>query len=216
MSETAEFTIGVEVACTDGVCGDLRRVVVDPVARTVTHLVVEARHRQGIGHLVPIDLVDTAAGQIQLRCTQARFEALEDAEETQFLPGASGEWDYEQEHMISLPYFSIGTGSVLGFGVGNASQPVTHDRVPVGEVEVRRGDHVQATDGPIGHVQGLVMDREDHQVTHVLLHEGHLWGKKEVAIPIKAVKGVKEDGVWLNLTKDEVGDLPPIIVDRND
>ena len=201
MSETARFTIGAAVSCNDGDCGDLKRVVVDPIARSITHLVVEARHRQGIGHLVPIALVDNDAEAIRLQCTRAEFEALEDAEETRFLPGASGQWDYEQEHLISLPYFSIGTGSILGFGPGNASQAVTYPRVPVGEVEVRRGDRVQATDGPIGRVRGLVMDRVEHQVTHVLLDEGHLWGKKEVAIPISAVTGVKEDGVWLNLTK---------------
>ena len=65
---------------------------------------------------------------------------------------------------------------------------VTTDRVPLGEVEVRRGEHVSATDGEIGRVRGLVIDPGDHCVTHVLLDEGHLWGQKRVAIPITAVK----------------------------
>jgi len=120
VSETERFTIGAAVSCTDGDCGDLKWVVVDPVARTLTHLVVEARHRQGIGHLVPIDLVESDANGIRLHCTRSEFEALKDAEETRFLRGASGQWDYEPEHIISLPYFSISTGSILGFGVGNA------------------------------------------------------------------------------------------------
>ena len=38
-------------------------------------------------------------------------------------------------------------------------QPVTYDTVPLDEVEVRRGEHVHATDGDIGRVQGLVIDR---------------------------------------------------------
>jgi hypothetical protein len=46
-------------------------------------------------------------------------------------------------------------------------------------------------------------------VTGVLLDEGHLWGKKEVAIPIAAVKFVVDDGVHLTLTKNEVSALPP-------
>jgi sporulation protein YlmC with PRC-barrel domain len=83
----------------------------------------------------------------------------------------------------------------------------------VGEVEVRRGEHVHATDGPIGQVQGLVIDPSDHHVTHVLLDEGHLWGKKRVAIPISAVKDVK-GGVRLNLTKDQVRDLPAVELDH--
>jgi hypothetical protein len=44
----------------------------------------------------------------------------------------------------------------------------------------------------------------------VLLEEGHLWGKKEIAIPIGAVKDVAADGVRLNLTRDEVRDLPSV------
>ena len=223
MSETTEFTIGSEVACSDGVCGELTRVVVDPVARALTHLVVEPTQRRGTGRLVPIDLVDSTAEEIRLRCTMSEFEALEDAEETRFLSGASGQWGYGQGQMLSLPYFGLvmggmgmggmGIGGMRVGGIDAGPQSVTYDRVPVGEVEVRRGEHVHATDGTIGRVQGLVIDPSDHHVTHVLLDEGHLWGQKRVAIPISAVKDVK-DGVRLNLTKDQVRDLPPVELDH--
>ena len=220
MSETAEFTIGVEVTCEDGVCGDLRRVVIDPIARTLTHLVVEPRHHQHTGHLVPIDLVDTTTKELRLRCTMAQFEALEDAEETQFLPGAPGQSGYGQNQVLSLPFFGLGMGmGGMGMGMRNMGmvtgpQAFAYDKVPAGEVEVRRGQHVHAADGPIGRVQGLVVDPSDHHVTHVLLAEGHLWGEKEVAIPISAVTGVDENGAQLNLTKDEVRDLPPVDIDH--
>jgi len=46
-------------------------------------------------------------------------------------------------------------------------------------------------------------------VTHVLLREGHLWGRKEVAIPVSAVTDVT-DGIVLNLTKEQVEDIPPL------
>ena len=207
LSGATDFTIGSEVFCSDGSCGELRRVVVDPVARVVTHLVVEAKHSQGTGRLVPIDLVRSTDGGIRLRCTTSEFEALEDADDTRFLPGASGQWGYGQNQMLSWPYYGLGMG---GMGMGTMGPlPIISDRVPVGEVEVRRGEHVHATDGTIGRVQGLVIDPSDHHVTHVLLDEGHLWGKKRVAIPIGAVTGVR-DGVRLKLTKDEVRDLPSV------
>jgi len=90
---------------------------------------------------------------------------------------------------------------------------ITYDSVPVGEVEVRRGEHVHATDGEIGRVEGLVTDPGSHQVTHVLLQEGHLWGSKEVAIPIGAVTSVA-DGVVLSLTKKQVEELPPVDIEH--
>ena len=90
-----------------------------------------------------------------------------------------------------------------------SSQVVTYDTVPVGEVDVRRGEHVHATDGSIGHVEGLVIDPASHHVTHVLLQEGHLLGRKQVAIPISAVEQVGDE-VRLNLTRHQVRHLPPV------
>jgi sporulation protein YlmC with PRC-barrel domain len=213
MAETTEFTIGAEASCTDGDCGKVSRVVIDPLARTVTHLVVEPKHRQGLGRLVPLDLVDATTGEIRLRCTLAEFERLDSAEETQFIPGSSGYAAYGPGQVLSWPYYGLGGGTSMVGGmqveVPGFSQTVTYDKIPIGEVEVRRGEHVHATDGDIGRVQGLVIDPRDHHVTHVLLQEGHLWGRKDVAIPIRAVTGV-DDGIQLSITRQEVQDLPPV------
>jgi sporulation protein YlmC with PRC-barrel domain len=179
-------------------------VVIDPVARAVTHLVVEPKHRQGLGRLVPLDLVDATTGEVRLGCTQAEFDKLESAEETEFLPGTAGFLDYGPGQVLSWPYYSL---------MGNASQTTTYDTVPLGEVSVRRGDQVHATDGDIGRVQGIVIDPRNHHVTHVLLQEGHLWGSKDVAIPIRAVTGV-DIGIALNITKQQVQDLPPVDIDH--
>jgi hypothetical protein len=48
-----------------------RMVVVDPVAGEVTHLVVEPEHRQGLGRLVPLALVEVRADGVRLGCTLA-------------------------------------------------------------------------------------------------------------------------------------------------
>src|SRR5690348_7354849 len=90
LAGTVQFTIGAGASCSDGTCGEVTRVIVDPVAEAVTHLVVEPEHRRGLGRLVPLGLIDAAAGQVRLRCTQAEFEKLEPAEETRFIPGTSG------------------------------------------------------------------------------------------------------------------------------
>ena len=216
MADTTSFTIGSDASCTDGTCGEVSRVVVNPVARAVTHLVVEPKGRQGLGRLVPLDLVDATEGEIRLRCTVAEFEALDPAEETQFVPGSKGYASYGPEQVLSWPYSSLGgSAGVAGDTVSGVSETVTYDTVPAGEVEVRRGEHVHAADGEIGQVEGLVIDPRDHRVTHVLLQQGHLWGRKEVAIPISAVTGV-DDGIQLNITKHEVQELPPVDIDHPD
>ena len=87
--------------------------------------------------------------------------------------------------------------------------------MPPGEVGVRRGDRVHATDGEIGKVEGLVVEPAHGHVTHVLLQEGHLWGRKQVAIPISAVARL-DAGISVDLTKSEIEELPAVDAHRAD
>ena len=192
MAGETEFAFGATARCSDGSCGEVSRMIVDPATRSVTHLVIEPKHRREPGRLVPLDLVDTATGAIRLRCMLAEFDKLEPAEETELLESAGG----------------TGVGGMSApTGIPRASRTDVEDVVPRGETEVGRGEHVHALDGEIGQVQGFGVDPGDHRVTHVLLQEGHLWGRKEVAIPISAVTGV-EDGIRLSMTKKQIEDLP--------
>ena len=221
MADTTQFTIGTEASGSDGAVGTLIRVIVDPTVEEVTHLVIEPEHRPDLGRLVPMDLVDVSgtAGGIRLRCTKAEFENLEPAEETKFVPRTTSYGSFGAGDVLSWPYYGAGglgdldgVGGVGGMGTmaGNPiPRTVTYDTVPVGEVGVRRGQPVLATDGAIGHVQGLVVHPDSGHVTHVLLQEGHLWGKKEVAIPISAVD-TTVDGTQLTIAKQDVQDLPPV------
>jgi hypothetical protein len=212
MAEAAEFAIGAKASCSDGVCGEVSRLVMDPVALTVTHLVIEPKHRREPGRLVPVHLVDTTTGQIRLRCTTAEFGKLELAEETDLAEGLDYGGGYGQAEAVQ-GYGGMGgggaTGMGIGMGVGHSRPVVVHDVVPLGEVDVQRGERVHALDGEIGQVQGFLCDPGDNHVTHVLLQEGHLWGRKEVSIPISAVIGV-DAGIRLNITKKQVEDLPPV------
>jgi sporulation protein YlmC with PRC-barrel domain len=222
MAGTSQFTIGTEANCSDGAVGKVGRVIIDPVAEEATHLVVVPGHRRDPGRLVPLDLLEGGARGIRIHCTRAQFEELDSAQESQFIPAASGYESYGPGEACYWPFYGLGggngtmgTSSWMGVGGGTPDEIVTRDAVPLGEVEVRRCEPVHATDGDIGRVQGLVIDPASRHVTHVLLQEGHLWGRKEVAIPIGAVASTK-DGIQLNIAKQEVQDLPPVDIDHPD
>jgi hypothetical protein len=195
---------------------------VNPIGNTITHLVVGPRHEHGqyIDRLVPVDLAQVTAHGIRLSCTKADFDKLDPAEETHFVAGTEHP-EYAPDQIWCLPYYGLSGVTTEGQGWdpagshGPRRRTVTYDSVPLGEVQVHRGDHLHATDGEIGLVEGLVMDPDNHHVTHVLLQEGHLWGHKEVAIPITAVTGV-EAGIRLGLSKQQVEDLPPVPIDHPD
>ena len=195
MAEETEFAIGAEASCVDGSCGEVSRIIVDPATETVTHLVIEPKHRRELARLVPVDLVDAAAGDITLRCTLAEFDKLEAAEELAPVENVLG---------------GLGVGGMMPpMGIPATVTTVVYETVPVGETDVGPGERVHAIDGEIGRVLGFLVDPDDHRMTHVLLQEGHLWGRKKVAIPVSAVTGV-ENGIRLNLTKEQVEGLPPV------
>jgi len=205
MTAETEFSIGAEVQCSDGPCGEIRKVVIDPVARKVTHLVVEAPHREGLGRLVPLDLVAVSDGAVTLRCTNDELARLEAAEELQFLPGSMGMLGYLSPDVLTVPYYLLGANDTV--------PPVVGDTLPPGEVAFRRDTVVHASDGEIGRVDGFAIDPESHRVTHVILQSAHLLGHDDIAIPIGCVTTMI-DGVEVALTKDEVRALPKVTVER--
>ena len=212
MAQTMPFRIGADASCTDGACGQVSRLIVNPVAREVTHLAVDPKHRNGPGRLVPVDLVDATTGRIRLRCTLAEFQALGPAEETEGVPdlAPTGQPDYDPNQ---VNWMAGRTNASAGYGDrGGPKGP--QGITPSGEVDVRRGLTVCATDGEIGQVQGLVVEPGGHHVTHVLLQEGHMWGRKEVAIPIGSVIKFGTLLIHLSLTKHQVEDLPPVDIDH--
>ena len=193
--------IGVQVHATDGPCGNLARLIFNPITDVLTHLIVEPGHHDEQARVVPFDLVVSASEDvIQLSCTKERYDQLDSAEDVEMLRDTTGKYDGFSSTSM---YFGVGRP------LGHHPQPMYSDSVPLGEIEIRQGDPVHAKDGEIGAVQGLVIDPADHHVTHVLLQEGHLWGRKQVAIPIGVANRVAYE-VRVDLTKDEIEALPPV------
>jgi hypothetical protein len=158
--------IGASASSTDEPCGHVIRVIVDPIGRTITHLVVGPRHEHGhhIDRLVLVDLAQVTAGGIRLSCTKADFDKLDPAEETHFVAGTEHP-EYAPEHVWGWPWYSLGAQGMPGVWTegqgwdpggnhGPQRRTVTYDPVPLGEVQVHRGEHVHATDGEIGLVEG--------------------------------------------------------------
>ena len=219
--------IGNRVRCTDAVYGELTDIVIDPLEKRVTHLVVRPEHDEGEARLVPIRLAnrrDDGPREIELECTLDEAKRFESVHEAAYLrlgesPAKDPDWDVGVADVLALPYYAgLGyAGSDTGPFPDQLDPNVTllYDRVPKGEVEVRRASAVISVDGySLGEVDGFVVDADEH-ITHFVLERGHLWGRKEVTIPIGAVAKVESDTVHVALSKDEVGALPAVRVGRH-
>jgi len=196
-----EFFLGAAVSCSDGVCGKLARIILDPAKRTVTYLAIEPADPGAAGRLVPVDLVVSASGAVALSCTRAQFGQLEPADIVVLARGTDYADHVAQDAVLGA------AASAPAAALGHETPMVTADAVPGGDSEVAGHERVHALDGQIGRIKGLGADQASHQVTHVLLREGHLWGSKDVAIPASAITAM-DDGIQLSITKDQAQDLP--------
>jgi sporulation protein YlmC with PRC-barrel domain len=219
--------IGDRVRCTDGVYGELADIVIDPLEKRVTHLVVQPEQGEGEARLVPIQLAKGSGGdeqrELELECSLDEAQGFESVHEAAYLrlgerPAEDPNWDVGIEEVLGLPYYAgLGYAGLEGQYPGEVDSHVTmyYDRVPKGEVEVRRASAVVSADGhSLGEVDGFLVDADEH-ITHFVLERGHLWGRKEVTIPIGAVARVESDAVHVALSKDEVGALPAVRVGRH-
>ena len=217
--------IGNRVRCTDGGYGELADIVIDPLEKRVTHLVVQPEQHDGQRRLVPIELAkgrDDEQREIDLECTLDEAQGFESVHEAAYLrlgerPAEDPDWDIGVEDVLALPYYADqGYAGLEGqYSTLDSPVPMYYDRVPKGEVEVRRASAVISADGhSLGEVDGFVVGADEH-ITHFVLERGHLWGRKEVTIPIGAVARVESDVVHVALSKDEVGALDAVRVGRH-
>jgi sporulation protein YlmC with PRC-barrel domain len=206
-----DIPLNVQVECTDGICGRSVFVLIDPVADQVTYLVVK-EDASNTEYIVPVDFVaETIADIIRLRCNKAELEKMDPFIKTSFIEEklqqnyAYARGEYTEGSYYYLPYVtSERTVQVL----------VEHRQIPQGELAVSRGTNVEATDGYVGKVDEFVVNPENGHITHLVMREGHLWGKKDVIIPVSALDDTRADTVFLKLDKHQIESLPTFPVQR--
>ena len=205
-----KLELGCAVRCTDGPFGELADVVIDPIAKRVTHVVVAPHHHPDRARLVPIGQARDDGDAIALDCSVAEVEALEAVHESAYLrvgefPVADPDWDIGAQNVLALPLYP----EADGYATVVETDPhvmISYDRIPKNTVEIRRSSAVVSSDSHhVGHVDGFLVGQDG--TVDVVLERGHLWGKREIVIPASSVASVEDDAVALSITKDEVGAL---------
>jgi uncharacterized membrane protein len=202
-----DIPLNAKVVCTDGPGGESTHVVANPVTRQVTYFVVREKAKGHTERLVPIERVtQTTHNLIQLDCTLAELAEIEPFVETHYIKSVRPDYYSTTDPVSLLPYSTPMVESFI---------PVQEMRIPPDQLAVRRGTGVEATDGWVGRVDEFIVDPASSHITHLVLREGHLWGKKELALPVSAIKEVFGETVYLSLDKKTVKNLPAIPVRRS-
>ena len=204
MNIEIEIPVNATVQCADGLYGTSTHVILNPHTRRVTHLVVKEQAFPHADHLVPVTLIEESTPHfVRLRATRQELAALPPFTETEFVPLDQYDTGYPPSSVLFWPdpYSMDAVPPVF---------TIDHELVPAGEVAVARGTTVEATDGPVGRVDDIVVDPATERVTHLVLRTGHLWGTRDVAIPVEAIARIDALAVRLTLDKHAIGTLPAV------
>lgn len=204
-----EIPINAEIVCSDGRCGHASYIVLNPVTDKVTHLVVKEPNLPNIERLVPIEMVSSSDSEhIYLKCGRLGMENMDPFIETEFIRSNT------EEYTLPFDYSYSGEFMMWPYVKPEDVSRIRIEHLPPSELALRRGAQVHASDGHVGEIDELVVDPETDRITHLILREGHYWGKKEVTIPVTAIEHIDENMVYLNIDKLTIENLPAVPVLR--
>jgi uncharacterized protein YrrD len=207
-----EIPLNAKVECTDGVFGRSEYVLINPVTDQVTHLVVKDDSSPNTEYIVPVDSISkTLADTIQLRCSKADLKKMKPFMKTEFI-----EENVPPDNLGGDEMYGTGTIYYYPYIVSDTKiiESVTTQQIPMGELAIRRGSRVEASDGYVGKVDEFVVHPESSHMTHLVMRDGHLWGHRDVIIPLTAIESTYEDHVYLNLDKKQIESLSSFPVKR--
>ncbi|MCB9419260.1 MAG: PRC-barrel domain containing protein [Ardenticatenaceae bacterium] len=200
-----EFPLGVDVHCTDGLCGRSTYIILNPVTEQVTHLVVQEKQTPTFERLVSIKLVATTAAEIiLLNCTREEFANLELFNQPDFI-------------FTDIPQHATDPSLTMLWPYVVPVKRIIDDkirRIPPGELAVRRGARVRATDGWVGRVDEFMVGPISGNITHLVLREGHPWKERDVTIPVGEIDHIEEKIVYLKVNKKTIAAMPSVPVKR--
>lgn len=190
--------LGTSVDCADGRAGRVRAIVLDPVAKRVSMLVVDVP--TGLSHrsvLVPISKVArTTAEHVELLMTRGELSAMD--------PYTSERYVQTMLHDEMIASAS-GLSTTFPALVTEVVEDKVHDALtPPGHLVFGPGCDVFATDGKAGIVAGFWTDDADAALAKLVVGHGHLWRRSQTAVSMNAVAAIEGDTVHLSLSKADL------------
>lgn len=190
-----DVPLNVDVNCADGPGGRSSTIVLNPITSEITHVVVKEGRDEFV---VPLDLIsESTPVHIQLRCTQEEMKKLDLFLKMQFLGADSRSPEFELKMDAAesdanwWPYTQIDDQYMDVYDMV--------EQVPHHELAVHKGAKVRASDGHIGQVDAFIVNPTNNHISHLVLKERHLFGRREVTISISEIDHIVQDTVFLKL-----------------
>ena len=200
------FDIGVEVSCTDGRCGRLSRVVMDPATEQVTFLVVARRGRERDARVVPIANVQgTGESAVRLGMDSGDLDRCRKYKEIEFKVPSVG-WNNSRYQPNDVRYSMSPYEGIGGESLVPTRKHHLHEGIPFGAEVIGNGTKVRDAQGGVGEVDHVLVDCTAGHVTHVVIRHGLI--SDYTIVPVSMIASVDEDGVVLNVRRTDLRALP--------
>ncbi len=204
-----QFNQGANVVTLDGKeAGHIKRVVIDPESKEITHLVIQQGLLQKKDKVVPIAAITIGPeGQLTAHIKSDELALLPDFEEERYSLADEGRGGDVPLASVPPPYLTGGAG-VANYGPRYIAE--THLNIPDNTVALKEGAKVIASDNKeVGHVARILTGTPTDHVTHFLIEKG-LLVKEHRLIPVKWVQRLADDEVDLAVDVSTVERLPVI------
>jgi sporulation protein YlmC with PRC-barrel domain len=194
-----DISPNAKVSCLDGPCGQSTRVILKPTTGEITHLVVrnesfpETEYLVSIGHIA-----ESTPNQIRLNCSGKELSKMPIFNKMEFVP--SDLTGFTGNPYMMWPFYVPVVSYIT----------LENEHIPADELAIRRGARVEAADGHVGRVDEFLIDPNNDHITHLVMREGHLWGQKDVTIPVSQIDHYEDNTVFLKLYKQDIEKLPGI------
>ena len=225
------------IRATDGIIGHVKDFYFDDEAWVIRYLVVETgtwlSSRKVLISPISIGHPDWTERVLPVSITK---EQVKNSPDIDTQKPVSRQHEMQYLGYYGYPYYWGGTG-LWGDGIdpsmimtGYAGFPSTlhpsEEEMAYARAEAARhrnddphlrsckavmGYHIQATDGDIGHVEGLLIDEETWAIRYVIVNTGNWWLGHQVLIAPQWIQDVSwsDATVSVNLTRQAVKDAPP-------
>ena len=206
-----EIPLDAKIVCVDGEYGKSSHIIIEQNTKKVTHFVVEVSNLlESHKYLVSIErVVRTTPKSVALDCTKKELTAMPSFTEMQFFNPITYKYealiDFSEEAIARRNSYLMWSDPSLDAdpSADIFSMPIEAELIPTGEMAVRKGAWVEATDGHIGRVEEFLVDPSDRHLTHLVLEEG-LWHKKVLTLPLSEILYMNEDYIYLKLNKQAI------------
>jgi sporulation protein YlmC with PRC-barrel domain len=199
--------------------GQVSRVVIDPLLREVTHLIIREKETPAEEKLIPMGLVAQGpdpADRIRLRSNAADLE-LRPFEETHYVPLTK-----EAAERANIPniharpvYFYPPAGEAWEgkpFPPDFPEQPYvakTEQDIPEESFPVELRARVITIEGEdVGYLEQFILDPDSGRVTHYLISGGQLLSEEKL-VPVAWTGNINGEQVELKVSANLLATLPP-------